>query len=66
MGRQVYRMERDRARFKEVVRGRIREDLLHRKSLVKSYNQARVAALNAQSTADEQMRALREAVANFS
>ena len=27
MARQVYRMERDRARFKEVVRGRIREDL---------------------------------------
>ena len=27
MGRQIYRMERDRARFKEVVRGRIREDL---------------------------------------
>lgn len=27
MTRQVYRMERDRARFKEVVRGKIREDL---------------------------------------
>ncbi len=27
MGFQVYRMERDRARFREIVRGRIREDL---------------------------------------
>lgn len=27
MGRQIYRMERDKARFKDVVRGRIRKDL---------------------------------------
>ena len=27
MGTQVYRMERDRARFREIVRGRLREDL---------------------------------------
>ena len=27
MGGQIYRIDRDRARFKEVVRGRIREDL---------------------------------------